>query len=243
MRVQNRFILTFFLFIASTTVLLAQEQEEKDLTIDVSADVVSQYVWRGQDLGDVSFQPSLDVTYKGLYFNVWGSVGLSDPDDTKEIDLQLSYTMGNFTIGVIDYWTDEGQDPRKRFFKYDAHGTNHVFEASLGYDFSPVAFQWFTNFTGNDGLTKKGKRAYSSYFELAVPFKLAGLDWTATAGAVPYATSFYQKADKFAVTNLSLKAEKEIKVTEKFHIPLFAEFDANPSTQKAYFVFGLKIKP
>ena len=243
MRVQYRFFLTFLLILSTTAISSAQEQEEKDLNIEVSADIVSQYIWRGQDLGSVSLQPSLDITYKGLSFNAWGNVGLSDPDDMKEIDLSLSYSLGNFSIGIIDYWTEEGLDPRNRYFKYDAHGTNHVFEANVGYDFGPVAFQWFTNFTGNDGLTKKGKRVYSSYFELTAPFKLVGLDWTATAGAVPYATSFYEKADKFAVTNLSLKAEKEIKVTEKFHIPVFAELDANPSTQKAYFVFGLKIKP
>ncbi len=30
----------------------------------VQADIVSQYVWRGQDLGDVSLQPTLGLAYK-----------------------------------------------------------------------------------------------------------------------------------------------------------------------------------
>lgn len=241
MRLQNRFILALCLLLCTASA--NAQEEKKSLDIDVGADIVSQYIWRGQDLGNVSFQPSLGITYKGLEFNAWGNVGISNPDDIKEIDLSLTYTLGGFSIGVIDYWTEEGLDPKNRYFKYDAHGTNHVFEANVGYDFGPLAFQWFTNFTGNDGLTKKGKRAYSSYFELTAPFRLAGLDWTATAGAVPFATSFYDKADQFAVVNLSLKAEKDIRVTEKFHIPVFAEFDANPSTQKAYFLFGLTLKP
>ena len=98
MRVQYRFFLTFLLILSTTAISSAQEQEEKDLNIEVSADIVSQYIWRGQDLGSVSLQPSLDITYKGLSFNAWGNVGLSDPDDMKEIDLSLSYSLGNFSI-------------------------------------------------------------------------------------------------------------------------------------------------
>ena len=55
---------------------------------------------------------------------------------------------------------------------------------------APLAVNWYTNFAGNDGVNKDGDRAYSSYLELAAPFKLASLDWTATVGAVPFSTSF-----------------------------------------------------
>ena len=41
----------------------------------VQADVVSRYIWRGQDLGDVSLQPTLGLAYKGLSLTAWGSVG------------------------------------------------------------------------------------------------------------------------------------------------------------------------
>ena len=117
-----------------------------------------------------------------------------------------------------------------------------MFEANVGYDFGLLSLQWFTNFAGNDGLTKKGKRAYSSYFELAVPFKLASVDWTATAGAVPYATTYYG-TNGFAVTNLSLTATKDIKITDSFSIPVFGQVAANPQSQNAYLVFGLKLRP
>ena len=99
------------------------------------------------------------------------------------------------------------------------------------------------NFAGNDGVNKSGKRAYSSYVEAAVPFKLADLDWTATVGAVPYATSFYGKANGFAVTNVSLRASKDIQVTKSWSVPLFAGISTNPSTQKAYLVCGFTLKP
>ena len=222
--------------------LSATAQDEIETTL--AADVVNQYIWRGQDLGDVSLQPTLGISYKGLSLTAWGSVGLTDPMDNKEFDLTLSYTTGGLNIGITDYWFDAGLDPQGRYFKYDAHGTNHVFEANIGYDFGVASVQWYTNFAGNDGLNKDGKRAYSSYAEVVVPFKLSAIDWTATVGAVPFATSFYNGwTSGFAVTNLSLKATKDIKVTDSFSIPVFGQIVGNPCTQNAYLVFGFTLQP
>jgi hypothetical protein len=229
---------------AATT---AGAQDKVEATI--ASDFVNQYIWRGQDLGDVSVQPTLGVAYKGFSLTGWGSVGLSDNSDTKEFDLTAAYQTGGFHIGITDYWFNQGvtQDGEEvsdaRYFHYNAHSTTHVFEGNIGYDFGPVALNWYTNFAGNDGLNKSGKRAYSSYVEAAVPFKLADLDWTATVGAVPYATSFYGKANGFAVTNVSLRASKDIQVTKSWSVPLFAGITANPSTQKAYLVCGFTLRP
>jgi len=206
----------------------------------VSADVVSQYYWRGQDLGNVSLQPTLGVAYKGLSLSAWGSVGLSEPSDTKEFDLTLSYATGGFSIGVTDYWFNTGDG---RYFSYAAHETAHVYEATVGYDFGPLALAWYTNFAGADGLNKDGDRAYSSYVEANVPFSLGGCDWTASIGAVPFATDFYGDANGFAVTNLSLKATRDIKITDTFSVPVFAQVAANPSNEKAYLVFGFTLHP
>ena len=218
----------------------ATAQDEIETT--VAADFVSSYIWRGQDLGSAAVQPTLGVGYKGLSLTAWGSYGLVNTADTKEFDLTLAYTTGGFNIGITDYWFNAGLDSEGRYFKYDAHGTNHVFEANIGYDFGPLSLQWFTNFAGNDGANKDGKRAYSSYVEVAVPFKLATVDWTATAGAVPWATTSYG-TNGFSVTNLALKATKEIKVTDTFSIPVFGQVVGNPCSQNAYLVFGFTLQP
>lgn len=215
-------------------------QDKVETTI--AADFVSQYIWRGLDLGDVSIQPTLGVGYKGLSLTAWGNVGLSNSSDTKEFDLTLAYTIGGFNIGITDYWFNLGLDPENRYFKYDAHGTNHLFEANIGYDFGFASLQWYTNFAGNDGLNKDGKRAYSSYVEANIPFKLVKVDWTATAGVVPYATDLYGTTG-FAVTNLALKATKDIKITDSFSIPIFGQVVANPCSQKAYLVLGFTLQP
>ena len=47
-------IILFVLGLVAGTTVYAQEVETT-----VAADVVSQYIWRGQDLGNVSLQPTL----------------------------------------------------------------------------------------------------------------------------------------------------------------------------------------
>lgn len=208
----------------------------------VSADVVSRYVWRGQALGDAAVQPSASLSYKGLSLSAWGSYGFLNTEDTKEFDLTLSYTVGGFNVGVTDYWFSYyGAD--NKYFEYRAHDTSHVWEANVGYDFGPLAIQWYTNIAGADGINKSGKRAYSSYVQLSAPFSLATCDWTATIGAVPYATSFYSDVNGFAVTNVALRATKAIPVCKKWSLPLFLEGSCNPSTKKGYLVVGFTVAP
>lgn len=220
----------------------ATAQEGEKVETVIAADVVNQYIWRGVDAGNVSLQPTLGVAYTGLSLTAWGSVGLTESSDTKEFDFTLGYTTGGLNVGITDYWFSVGQDPDARYFKYDAHGTNHVFEAFVGYDFGVVSAQWYTNFAGNDGVNKDGKRAYSSYFEVNAPFRLATCEWTATLGAVPYATTTYGTTG-FAITNVGLKAVKDIKVTDTFSVPIFAGVTGNPCAQKAYLIFGFTLKP
>ena len=247
-KINRRIVLLVLPFMAMP--IMGQEKPDKealptfvkDVETTIAADVVSQYIWRGQDLGNVSLQPTLGVGYKGFSLTAWGSVGLSEPKDTKEFDLTVAYTIGRLNVGVTDYWFDAGLDPDNRYFKYGAHETNHVFEANIGYDFGLLSVQWFTNFAGNDGVNKHGNRAYSSYMEVTAPFRLATCDWTAAVGAVPYATSFYN-TNGFAVTNVSLKATKEIRVTDTFAIPIFGQIAANPRSQKAYLVVGFTLQP
>ena len=228
-------IICLALLLSGAATAKAQDKVEAS----VSMDLVTNYVWRGLHLGDVSMQPSLGISYKGLSLEAWGNVGLSTPSDTKELDLTLGYTIGGFSISVTDYWFDDGPDQYCNYFRYRSGATNHVFEAAIGYDFGFLSLAWYTNFYGND-VTAAGKQAFSSYFEVNAPFTLGGLDWNATAGVVPFATDFYGTG-RFALTNLALSASKEIRITDGFSIPVFAQLAANPYAKDFFFVLGITL--
>lgn len=76
----------------------AKAQDKVEASVGV--DLVSGYVWRGQDLGGVSLQPAVSVAYKGFSLEAWGSTGFSKTDadgyDAKEFDLTLGYSAGRF---------------------------------------------------------------------------------------------------------------------------------------------------
>ncbi len=206
----------------------------------VGADLVSGYIWRGTDCGGVSIQPSASIAYKGFSLGAWGSVGF-EKTDTKELDLTLGYSIGGLSVAITDYWFSPDDDAEKvGYFKYGAHNTIHTFEGTLAYDFGPVAVSWNTYFAGTDYYTVKDngdiKRSYSTYVGISAPFKLGSLDWTAEVGFTPWEGAY---SDKFNVTNLSLKASKEIKVTSSFTLPAFAQVTFNPYEDKAYFAFGV----
>jgi len=225
----KKMLLFTFALLCGATAVKAQDK----VSATLGADLVNQYIWRGQDLGNVSLQPTLGVEWKGISLSTWGSVGLTNAADTKELDLTLQYTYKGFSVGVTDYWFSNGS-----YFQYKAHKTTHIFEAGIAYDFDFLSVAWYTNFAGDDGTNADGKRAYSSYFELSAPFQLGGLDWEATLGAVPWETTSYG-SNGFCITNVSLKATKEIQFKNGFQLPVFAGLTANPRSEKLYLLFGL----
>ena len=223
---------TIMLLMGMLTVA-AQEKVEAD----VHADIVSQYIWRGLDCGNAAIQPALGVSYQGLSLGAWGNYGVTESSDVKEFDLTLSYSTSGLTIGVTDYYFNTHPE----YFCYKSGETSHVFEAFAGYDFGVASLTWYADFAGNDYLAN-GDRAYSSYVEANAPFRLGGLDWNATIGVVPYKSMLYGADSGFAVTNIGLKATKEVKISESFSLPVFAGITANPKAEKAYFVFGFTLQ-
>lgn len=224
----------------------AMAQDKVEATL--SADVVSRYIWRGQDFGNVAVQPAAGISWKGLSLSAWGSYGLTPSTDTnistRELDFTLGYTIGGLNLGLTDYFCiTDGSDPKYFYFE---EGGSHVLEANIGYDFGFASVQWYTNINGtparyvdSDGKLKAG---FASYLEISAPFRLGGLDWEAQVGIVPFdSKGFYADADGFAVTVASLKVEKELDITPTFKLPIFGQLVANPSTQRFYFVLGCSL--
>jgi len=208
--------------------------QAQEVEVSAGADLVSSYLWRGIYCGGASIQPTASVAVGGLSLTAWGSVGFEELY-TREFDFNLTYGVGGFSVGITDLWFySEGT----KYFKYDAHETAHVFEASLGYDFGAASLSLNTVFTGDDYYKANGKRAYSTYIEAVAPFRLGGLDLKAELGLTPFESIY---SNKLNVVNLGLTVAKEVRITDTFAIPAFTKITFNPYESQCYFIFGITL--
>lgn len=217
------------------------EGEEADTTASeskveftVGADLVSSYVWRGARQTGASFQPSLGVSFKGLSLSAWGSTDFRNV--INELDWCLGYEVGGFSVCLTDYFGpyEDGSTP-----KYFA-SKSHIIEATLGYDFSaisqhvPIYFTWNTNIVNDED--EAGKERFSTYFEIGYPLTLKAVTLDFALGFTPWEGMY---STGFNMVNASITASKDIKITEHYSLPIFAQVVLNPNTEKIYGVFGI----
>ena len=229
----------------------------------VECDFLSQYLWRGIEKGGISIQPRARLEWQGLSLQLSGSTGVESKDN-KEINATLGYKIAGFNIGVTDYWTS-GQDYKDRdlYFYFDPQATAHQVEANLGFSCRYFSLQGYTMVWGRDfkydsvldaTYSVNGKRAYSTYVELNLPFYLGGLDWDLTGGITPFESAgklesegdgirrTYFYADGFKCVKASLRATKNFELGD-IKMPIFAEVHTNPYMQKAWLVVGVRVLP
>ena len=219
--------------IAAAVPMTAQDDAGK-FFVNGKADLVSDYVWRGAYQGSgVSVQPSLTVGYGGLSLNVWGNQSLSK--EAKEFDINLSYTLRNFTLTVSDYWWSGVDQP------YGHYDKQHFFEGTLGYCVSekfPLTLTWSTMFAGGDK-DEKGDLQASTYITAAYPFSLPlGITLAPSVGFTPWEGMYWDRA---GVTDVSLKASKDIVSTGRFTIPLYVQAIVSPVYDRTYLVAGISV--
>ena len=80
--------------------IVQKEAEEsvndKSVTLNFGADVMSRYIWRGIDFGNSpAIQPSLFLSWRGLNVGAWGSYSFAPY--RLQINDSVSVNMGNYT--------------------------------------------------------------------------------------------------------------------------------------------------
>lgn len=226
-----------------------ESSDEEGVQFKVSGDVVSSYVWRGAYNAGASIQPTLGMAIKNFSLTVWGSKEISGLH--KEIDITAAYSFGRFTVSVADYWWEgdkfwELEDNMSaKYFNLDNHDTRHRLEAALAYMISekfPLSIAWNTMFWGADKNYKDGKQNYSSYVELNYPFSVKSVALMATVGFTPYESKNMYGTSGFDVCNVALGASKEIRLSDRFSLPIFTKVIFNPAAEDAHVVFGFTLR-
>ena len=239
-----------------TSQLPSQESEkyEWDFWWGADFDLASNYMWRGFDqsyrggngtMVDPSFQPGITFGYGKFYINLWGNASLLS--DYKEFDMFLGFEHENLTITLYDVFCGVGSDFNTRFFDKDMHNLTATIDYTF---FDRLRVHWATTFIhSSDFLTsgkRAGKRAFSSYFEVAYTQPVKDLfDIEITAGASPWTGPFWcptrvgneydwdNPAEGFNVTNLSLMLNKEFEMGN-VTFPLKVGYIYNPLSKYHY---------
>lgn len=207
------------------------------LTINGKIDFASDYIWRGtyQNSG-FSVQSALGLSYRNLALTAWGSQSLTKTDGAQELDLTLGYTLGHFGITLTDYWWNGIASP------YGDYRHDHHFEAAISYKVSekiPLTLGWATIFAGGDD-NQEGERAFSTYISLSYYFNCpAAIVLTPALGFTPWKGMY--DAEGANITDISLKAGKDIKISDHFCLSLWVQAIAAPAYDKAYLIAGFGI--
>lgn len=227
-------LLVILMIVFSSISLYAQE-EEKGSPFSLGADVVSSYVWRGSKVGTgPNIQPWMKFATGGFTLGAWGSSSFHDFGDVAEIDIYTSYTFGfGLTLGLTDYYY-QGTP----YFRYETDSASHAIEVNLSYaikSFS-IAANYIINDASNGGPANKPGGG-DVYFEANYAFKNFGVFVGAGNG---WHTSDKDNGDDvFAICHIGIKASKELKITDKFSIPLTGALSVNPDKEELNLVIGI----
>lgn len=213
----------------------AQETEESvnKFEVSVGADLVSNYIWRGQNLGAASVQPSIGISYAGLSFGTWGSTSFDG--SSTEIDWTLGYEVAGFYVGVTTYY-NTGE-----FFDWKSDASTNLLEANLSYTLPesfPLTISANTMLTGVLDKNADDNQNFSTYAELSYPFSVSSVDMSVAVGMV-LGESAYYITDGFSIYNITVGASKSIKITDDYSMAVFSSVTLNPVTEGTYLSLGV----
>lgn len=230
----NQFINTILVvaFIISFNQTSAQE-------INVGADIVSKYVWRGLEINkSPNIQPSLGFSSSGFDAGFWGSYSINNysaaDNYSYEIDAYIGYTFvteaGDFRLLLTDYYFPNA-GIKIGNFEGDGIGA-HTIEIAASYSgpISILAAYNLHNDTGNN-----------MYFEIGYSTSVGDVGLDLFVGGTPGSEDnpVYYGADSFSIINVGVKGSKIIKITDDFELPVFTSFILNPKSEIGYMIFGI----
>ena len=225
--------------------------------INIGADLMSRYVWRGFDFGEsFSVQPDLSYSTGGLTVGTWASYSIAaDGAAANEHDLYASYSFGYVSVGLTDFYfpspvgADGDVAEGAEFFNYDGDGEGaHYLEPSLSFS-GPEAFP--ISLFGSAVVHNAPN--YPVYLEASFPFTVEGVDMSLSTGGVIVSpddddtpveeTDAFYGLPESAYTKAAISAAKSIQVTDSFDLPISTSFILNPYTERTFLVFGVSLSP
>ncbi len=179
---------------------------------EISVDIVSRYVWRGQDYGNAAaVQPNVQKNIGSFSLGAWGSWSVSPgPVDVSgnECDLYISTKIGPASLVLTDYFfpSYNGSDS---LFNFD----KHTIEVSTAFNIKKASLLFASNIFGDDL-----KSIYLEYNYKMLTIGFGNGSYTVSGDLMPISIGLNAKRD-----NLS------------------ASYIINPDSQTSFLVFGINL--
>lgn len=235
----KKYVVCATLMIMGVLAVNARETEKKS-PFSGSVELTTKYLWRGQEYGEApTFFPTLSFSTGGLCIYATGAYTFDN--SWREADLGISYTINDFTLGVVDYYYPTMVGDNDKLFNYKNKETGHLLEGCLTYAPSslPISAMISTIFYGAD---KKENRdqAWSSYAELGYHYDFSETSILSVALGASLNKSLYNNFETgFSIVNVAVKYSTEIYSAKKFAIPASVQYVVNPQKEKNYISFSL----
>ncbi len=232
----KKIFLFLFLFIG----LQGFSQEvHKTSPFSASAELTSKYLWRGQEYGEApTVFPTLGFATGGL--SVYATGAYTIDNSWRETDLGVGYTIGDFSVGIVDYFYPTPTGNSDKLFNFKKDETGHLFEGSLSYAPSalPITAMVSTFFYGADK-NMEGEQAWSAYAEIGYHYDFSETNILSLALGASLNKSLYNNFETgFSVVNIALKYQTAIPMGD-YNLPVSAQYVINPQKEKSYLSFSV----
>lgn len=230
-------ITIFMLLMVVSTTLAAQGQ------FNVNVQAKTMHYWRGLRVTD-AFMTGTSAGYFSDHFSayVWG--GLSLNGEYKEVTPVISYTKNDFSATLIDINNFSGLQTID-YFNFDAGGTNHIIDLTLGYNFDFVNVAWSTILYGNDHIPGTDEQRYSTYVEFGFPVKLK--ETSVTPFIAPAFTlngdaeaMLYGDDESAGIANVGFRVYRIVEISD-YKLPVSAEVGFNTAMEQASVQLALNL--
>jgi len=195
-------------------------QEKLDLSL--GADLVSRYIFRGEDLGGpgAQIQPWVACKYGNIEVGAWGDYALTR--DYQEMDFFATYNWKFFGLTAFNY--------NIPVYAPDTSYVDSYAELTLSFD-GGDDFPIYAN------INRYVYNWDAWYIDAGIKFNTK-LPIDINVGYAPQDDTY---AGKAGIVHLGLAISDEIRLNETFKLPVFTSFIINPVNNRYYFLFGISL--
>jgi len=228
--------------VAAGALLICQALPAQKFSIDGSVELYSAYIWRGDKVCGAQISPFVNFHYGAWTLQSFGFLAIDN--SYKEIDWDLSYSFGDYSLHFADYFYHGFAFPQPEdYFDFKKASSTHVLEGIFCYEPEnlPVAARWFT-FVFGSWLPSTGENAFSSYLELEAYHKFADAGKLSFfAGFSVFKGAYTGYKEDFYPIHLELRYTRDLDIAGA-RIPVTASYTINPYARTSFLNAGVGVR-